>query len=79
MRVRSIGCAVCAGALALAAQGLWPAPAPVSAQSPLLTCDAPFPSGVRAAAASRHDCWLREAGGQSAVPWPDPGLSRRGR
>ena len=78
MRVRSIGCAVCAGALALAAQGLWPAPAPVSAQSPLLTCDAPFPSGVRAAAASRHDCWLREAGGQSAVPWPDPGSFAEG-
>ena len=44
MRVRSIGgSAVCAGALALAAQGLWPAPAPVSAQGPLLRCDAPFP------------------------------------
>ena len=78
MRVRSIGCAVCAGALALAAQGLWPAPAPVSAQSPLLRCDAPFPTGVRAAAASRHDCWLQEAGGQSAVPWPGPGSFAEG-
>ena len=73
MRVRSFGCVVCAGALALAAQGVWPASAPVSAQGPLLTCDAPFPAGARAAAASRHDCWLDEAGGQSAVPWPDPG------
>ncbi len=78
MRVRSFGCAVCAGALALAAQGLWPASAPVSAQGPPLTCDAPFPTGVRAAAASRHDCWLREAGGQSAVPWPDPGSFAEG-
>ena len=73
MRVRSIGSAVCAVALALAAQGLWPASAPVSAQGSLLRCDAPFPTGVRAAAASRHDCWLDETGGQSAVPWPDSG------
>ena len=73
MRVRSIGSAVCAGALALAAQGLWPVPAPVSAQGPLLRCDARFPTGARAAAASRHDCWLEETGGQSAVPWPDSG------
>ena len=78
MRVRSIGCAVCAGALALAVQGFWPAPAPVSAQSPLLRCDAPFPTGSRAAAASRHDCWLDEAGGQSAVPWPGPGQFAEG-
>ena len=78
MRVRSIGCAVCAGALALAAEGLWPDSAPVSAQGPLLTCDAPFPTGDRAAAASRHDCWLDEAGGQSAVPWPDPGSFAEG-
>ena len=78
MRVRSIGCAVCAGVLALAVQGLWPAPASVSAQSPLLTCDAPFPTGVRAAPASRHDCWLQETGGQSAVPWPDAGSFAEG-
>ncbi len=78
MRVRSIGGAVCAGALALAVQGLWPAPTPVSAQGPLLTCDAPFPAGVRATAASRHDCWIQEAGGQSAVPWPDPGAFAEG-
>lgn len=78
MRVRSIGCGVCAGALALAAQGFWPAPAPVSAQGPLLRCDAPFPTGGPGPAASRHDCWLDEADGQSAVPWPDPGRFAEG-
>ena len=46
--------------------------APVSAQGPSLTCDVPFPSGGRAGAASNHDCWLPESGGQGAVPWPSP-------
>lgn len=78
MCVRSIGCVVCAGALALAAQGSWLAPAPVLAQGPVLQCDAPFPTAGRAAAASRHDCWLEEAGGQSPVPWPDPGRFAEG-
>ena len=38
--------------------------APVSAQGPSLTCAVPFPSGGRAGAASNHDCWLPESGGQ---------------
>ena len=47
-------------------------PVPVSAQGPSLTCDVPFPAGGRAGAASNHDCWLPESGGQGAVPWPSP-------
>ncbi len=45
-------------------------PAQVSAQGPSLTCDVPFPAGGRAGAASSHDCWLPESGGQGAAVWP---------
>ncbi len=44
--------------------------APVSAQGPSLTCDVPFPTGGRARAASSHDCWMPESGGQGAAAWP---------
>ena len=50
--------------------GVSPPPAPVSAQGPSLTCDVPFPAGGRALAASNHDCWMSESGGQGAAAWP---------
>ena len=50
--------------------GVSPPPAPVSAQGPSLTCDVPFPAGGRARAASNHDCWMPESGGQGAAAWP---------
>ena len=79
MRARSIGCAVCTGALALAAQGFWPVPATVSAQRPLLTCDVPFPTGSRAPEASRHECWLQKRVGSRPSRGRTPGLSPRAR
>ena len=69
MWIRLLGSALCAAALVVAASPR----APVAAQSPSLTCDAPFPAGGRAANASRHNCWMPESGGQSAVPWPGSG------
>ncbi len=56
--------------LAGAGVGVSPPPAPVSAQGPSLTCDVPFPTGGRARAASSHDCWMPESGGQGAAAWP---------
>ena len=66
MRCRVLVAVVLAGILV----GVSSPPAPVSAQGPSLTCDVPFPSGGRTGAASNHDCWLSESGGQGAVPWP---------
>ncbi len=63
-----------AGALALPG----PLPGAVEAQGPSLVCDAPFPTGGRGTAATRHDCWLSESGGQAAVPWPGPGSFAEG-
>ncbi len=69
MWIRLLGSAVGAAALVVAASPR----GPVAAQSPPLVCDAGFPAGGRAAAASRHNCWIPESGGQSAVPWPASG------
>ena len=66
MRCRVLVAVVLAGVLV----GMSSPSAPVSAQGPSLTCDVPFPVGDRAGAASNHDCWLAESGGQGAVPWP---------
>ena len=66
MRCRVLVAVVLAGVLV----GMSSPPTPVSAQGPSLTCDVPFPAGARAGAASNHDCWLPESGGQGAVPWP---------
>ena len=74
MWIRLLGSAVCAAALVVAASP----PSPVAAQSPSLVCDAGFPAGARAAVASRHNCWMPESGGQSAVPWPPSGSFAEG-
>ena len=74
MWIRLLGSVVGAAALVVAASPR----APVAAQSPSLSCDTPFPAGGRAAAASRHNCWMPESGGQSAVPWPASGSFAEG-
>ena len=74
MWIRLLGSALCAAVLVVAASPR----APVAAQSPSLVCDAGFPAGGRAAAASRHNCWMPETGGQSAVPWPGSGSFAEG-
>ena len=66
MWCRGLVAVVLAGVLV----GVSPPPATVSAQGPSLTCDVPFPAGGRARAASNHDCWMPESGGEGAVPWP---------
>ncbi len=74
MWIRLLGSAVGAAALVVAASPR----APVGAQSPSLICDVPFPAGGRAPGASRHNCWMPESGGQSAVPWPASGSFAEG-
>ena len=74
IRIKLLGSAVGVAALVVAASPR----APVAAQSPSLICDAGFPAGSRATAASRHDCWMPEPGGQSAVPWPSSGSLAEG-
>ncbi len=74
MWIRLLGSALGAAALVVAVSPR----TPVAAQSPSLTCDAGFPAGGRAANASRHNCWMPEPGGQSAVPWPSSGSFAEG-